>query len=139
MSLIYSLLILLIFWSVCYLINTFMLECSFTSGIYAKFLSKNGLSINFLQIKWYTVKCNRFLIRLSNWRANFWKWWFNCGVIVGVLGQFGSLFLLCYTLYDFFRARPKSEQILLPVVRLFCTYVFFSSNDSIHSKIRNRK
>ena len=116
MSVLFGTAILFIFWSVSYLLNTLLLECSYTSAVYAKLLSKNGLSVNILQIKWYTVRCNRLFMRLSNWRANFWKWWFNAGVLVVVVGQFASIGLLLYTLVDFFRAKPQSEQVLVPVV-----------------------
>ena len=66
MSFILSVSIILIFWSVLYLINTFLLECKLTSASYAKLLSKNGFSVNILHIKWYTVRCNRILMKLSN-------------------------------------------------------------------------
>ena len=116
MSLIYSGSIILIVWSVLYLINTFLLECSITSATYAKILSKNGISVSILHIKWYTVKCNRLFIRISNWRPNFLKWWFNFGVVTGLIGQLFSVFLLSYNLIDFFRNKPISQQVLVPVL-----------------------
>lgn len=117
MTFFYVVVVLTIFWSLVYLINTFLIECRFTSAPYAKFLSKNGFSVNILQIKWYTVKCNRLFIKISNWKPNFFKYWFNFGVLIGIIGQIGSIFLLMYTIYDFFRAKPISKQILVPVVR----------------------
>lgn len=116
MSLIYSVSIILIVWSVLYLINTFLLECPITSATYAKILSKNGISVSILHIKWYTVKCNRLFIRISNWRPNFLKWWFNFGVVTGLIGQLFSIFLLSYNLIDFFRNKPISQQVLVPVL-----------------------
>jgi predicted MPP superfamily phosphohydrolase len=116
MGFLFSLFIVLIFWSFIYLINTFLIECKFTSAAYAKLLSKNGFSINILQIKWYTVRCNRLFIKISNWKPNFFRLWFNLGVIIGLVGQFCSILLLTYTLVDFFRYKPSSEQILVPVV-----------------------
>lgn len=119
MGLLWTLSVLLIFWSSIYLINTFLLEFPLTSALYAKFLSKNGLSINLFQLKWYTVRCNRLFIKISNFKPNFLKIWFNLGVIIGIIGQIGSVFLLCYTLFDSFKNKPVSEQILVPVVSLF--------------------
>ena len=118
MSFSFVFIIIFAFWSICYLLNTFLLECRFTSPLYAKFLSKNGLSINLFQIKWYTVKCNRLFIKLSNWRPNFLRHWFNAGILLCLLGQLLSVILLIYTLIDFFKAKPVSQQILVPVVRL---------------------
>jgi hypothetical protein len=108
--------VILIFWTILYLVNTLLIECSFTSARYAKFLSKNGLSINLFQIKWYTVKCNRLFIRMSSWKPKFLMWWFNLGVLFGVVGQVASIFLLIYTLIGFFRSKPTSEQVLVPIV-----------------------
>ena len=116
MSIGLSLTIILIFWSFCYLINTFLLECRVTSAFYAKFLSKNGFSINLFQLKWYTVRCNRLFVKLSNWRPKFWKSWFNVGVFASLLGQLFSIVLLIYTLIDFFKIKQSSQQILVPVV-----------------------
>ena len=116
MGFLFSLFVILLFWSFVYLINTFLIECKFTSALYAKLLSKNGISINILQLKWYTVRCNRLFIKISNWKPNFFKIWFNLGVVIGLVGQFGSILLLMYTLVDFFRYKPSSEQILVPVV-----------------------
>lgn len=112
----FSILIVFIFWSVFYLIHSFLIEFKYTSIIYAKFLSKNGFTINIFQLKWYTVKCNRLLIRLSSNKPKFLKSWFNFGVIIGVIGQFISLFLLSFTLYDYFQPKPANEQILVPVL-----------------------
>ena len=117
MSFIFSISILFIFWSVLYLLNTFLLECAFTSAIYAKFLSKNGLSVNIFHLKWYTVRCNRLFIKLSNWKPKFLKRWFNLGVIAGVIGQFLSIIVLLYNLFDFFRIKANpSESVLVPVL-----------------------
>ena len=116
MSFIVSVSIIFIFWSVLYLLNTFLLECRFTSAIYAKFLSINGFSVNILHLKWYTVRCNRLFIRLSNWRPKFLKWWFNMGVVAGIIGQFFSVIVLAYNLVDFFRSKPTNEQVLVPVL-----------------------
>jgi len=44
------------------------------------------------------------------------KIWFNCGVLIGVVGQVISIFLLIYTLVDYFREKPANEQILIPVL-----------------------
>lgn len=130
MGFLFSLFIILLFWSFVYLINTFLIECKFTSALYAKLLSKNGISINILQLKWYTVRCNRLFIKISNWKPNFFKIWFNLGVIIGLIGQFGSILLLMYTLIDFFRYKPSSEQILVPVVIIiyFNIFLLISSN-----------
>jgi S2P endopeptidase len=116
MSFIFSVSIILIFWSVLYLINTFLLECKLTSASYAKLLSKNGFSVNILHIKWYTVRCNRILMKLSNIKPNFLKWWFNFGVFFCLIGQICSVILLVYNLIDFFRSKPMSEQVLIPVL-----------------------
>lgn len=124
MGFLFSLFIILLFWSFVYLINTFLIECKFTSALYAKLLSKNGISINILQLKWYTVRCNRLFIKISNWKPNFFKIWFNLGVIIGLIGQFGSILLLMYTLIDFFRYKPSSEQILVPVVIIIYFNIF---------------
>ena len=124
MGFLFSLFIILLFWSFVYLINTFLIECKFTSALYAKLLSKNGISINILQLKWYTVRCNRLFIKISNWKPNFFKIWFNLGVIIGLVGQFGSILLLMYTLIDFFRYKPSSEQILVPVVIIIYFNIF---------------
>lgn len=53
---------------------------------------------------------------MSSWKPKFLMWWFNLGVLFGVVGQFGSIFLLIYTLIDFFRSKPTSEQVLVPIV-----------------------
>ena len=116
MGFFYAFSVILIFWTILYILNTFLIECSLTSARYAKFLSKQGLSITLFQIKWYTVKCNRLFIKMSSWKPKFLMWWFNFGVLFGILGQLGSIFLLSYTLIDFFRNKPMSEQILVPVV-----------------------
>ena len=108
--------LVVIFWVLVYVLNTFLLECSFTSVYYARFLSKNGLSIGFLHIKWYIEKCNRFFIKISGLKPNFWRVWFNMGVFLGIFGQIGSLCLLTYTLIDFFRDKHYKDQILVPVV-----------------------
>ena len=117
MAFFYTFSVILIFWALVYALNTFLIECSFTSARYAKILSKKGLSINLFQIKWYTVKCNRLFVKLSNWKPRFLMWWFNAGVVFGLIGQVGSIFLVSYTLIDFFRSKPTNEQILVPVVR----------------------
>ena len=116
MAFFYAFSVLLIFWTILYVLNTFLIECSLTSARYARFLSQNGLSINLFQIKWYTVRCNRLFIKLSSWRPKFLMWWFNAGVLFGIVGQVASLFLLSYTLIDYFRSKPASEQILVPVM-----------------------
>jgi hypothetical protein len=116
MAFLYGLSLVVLFWAAVYLAHTFLIECTLTSARYAKLLSKNGFSINPLQIKWYTVRCNRLFMRLSAIKPNFLRWWFNFGVVVGILGQFGSIFLLSYTLLDFFRQKPVREQLLVPVV-----------------------
>jgi hypothetical protein len=105
-----------VFWTAVYLLNTFLLECSFTSAFYAKILSKNGISINVLHIKWYTVRCNRLFIKISSIKPKLLKIWFNFGVIVSIIGQIASIFLLMYTLIDFFRFKPIKDKILVPVV-----------------------
>lgn len=122
MSFAYGLFLLAAFWSAVYLINTFLIEFSLTSALYAKILSKNGVSITPLQIRWYTVRCNRLFMKLSAIKPNFLKWWFNMGVLLGIVGQISSIFLLTYTLYDFFRKKPTREQILVPVVLLSSLY-----------------
>ena len=109
---------LILFWTILFILNKFLIENRFTSAKYAKFLSKKGFTITTLQIKWYTVKCNRLFIKISNWKPNFQKYWFNIGVVLGVIGQFLSIYLLMYTIYDFFRPKPISKQILVPVVSL---------------------
>ena len=106
-------------WSIIYLIHTFLISSSYTSGYYAKILFKSGLSMNILQIKWYTVKLNRYFIRIANYRPSFWRSWFNIGVFVGLIGQILSVFLLIYTLFDFFRIKSSNssqEPVLVPVV-----------------------
>lgn len=113
MKFLFSTLVLIILWTFVYLLNAFLLEWSVS---YAKFLSKNGLSINLFQFKWYTVRCNRLFMKISNWKPHFLKVWFNLGVIIGILGQIASMFLLLYTLFDFFKAKSTAEQILVPVV-----------------------
>jgi hypothetical protein len=132
MTFLFGLTVLVLFWTFIYVINTLLLEFKLTSAIYAKFLSKNGLSINLLQIKWYTVRCNRLFIRLSNVKPNFLKHWFNCGVLIGLLGQWFSILFLFYTLFAYFRSNNKStssssstsynEQILVPVVSIIFSY-----------------
>ena len=111
-----NVLLLFIFWSVFYSVHSFLIEFRLTSARYAKFLSKNGISINIFQLKWYTVRCNRLFMKLSNMRPKFLMLWFNLGVLVGVVGQFIAILLLCYTLYDYFQQKPASEQILVPVL-----------------------
>lgn len=104
------------FWTALHLLNLFLIECRLTSALYAKFLSINGLSISTLQLKWFTVRCNRLFIRISSWRPEFFKWWFNFGAVFGIIGQVASIFLLLYSLVDFFRNKPVTQQILVPVV-----------------------
>ena len=130
MSFLVSLAILLAFWSTIYLIHLVLMEINATvSALYAKFLSKSGLTIQPFQIKWYTVRCNRWFIKLTSGRSStrfhlFIKHWFNLGVLVGILGQFGSVCFLFYTLLRFLRDFSSSsnekyaqnEQILVPVV-----------------------
>ncbi len=111
-----AILLLLTSWTFFYFIHTFLIEFKHTSPIYAKFLSKNGLSINIFQIKWYTVRCNRLFMKLANVKPKFLKAWFNCGVLVGVIGQALTIILLSYTLADYFRQKPATEQILVPVL-----------------------
>jgi len=53
---------------------------------------------------------------MSSWKPKFLMWWFNAGVLFGLVGQVGSIFLLIYTLIDFFRSKPMTEQVLVPVV-----------------------
>lgn len=117
MGFIFTVLSIAGFWLTLHLLNLFLIECRFTSALYAKFLSINGLSISTLQLKWFTVRCNRLFIRISSWRPEFFKWWFNFGVVFGLIGQVASIFLLLYTLVDFFRNKPITQQILVPVVR----------------------
>jgi hypothetical protein len=135
MTFLFGTTILIIFWTIIYVINTFLLEFKLTSAIYAKFLSKNGISINLLQIKWYTVRCNRLFIRLSNIKANFLKHWFNFGVLIGLLGQWFSILFLSYTLFTYFRSNNKltasssskifnEQQILVPVVCINFYYFY---------------
>ena len=112
-------------WSILFFLHTFLLSYSHTSGYYAKILFKSGLSMNILQIKWYTVKLNRYIIRIANYRPSFWRSWFNIGVMVGLVGQIFSIFLLIYTLFDFFRIKSSKsiqEPVLVPVV---CIEAFF--------------
>lgn len=116
-----------VFWLLVLFLNKLLIDNRFTSAFYAKFLSKNGLTIDFLRIKWHTVKCNRFFIKFSNWKLNFLKHWFNIGVICGIVGQFLSFFLLLYTIYDFFRAKPLSKQIITPVVIFFFELIKFNN------------
>jgi hypothetical protein len=116
MSFLFTASIIVVFWTFIHLLNAFLIECRFTSALYAKLLSINGLSISTLQIKWFTVRCNRLFIRISSWKPDFFKWWFNFGVLFGIVGQLGSIFLLLYTLVDFFRSKPITQQILVPVV-----------------------
>lgn len=105
------------FWFVIYIVHSFLLECTLTSATYAKILSQNNMSINIFQLKWYTVKCNRLFIRLSNWRPNFLKAWFNIGVICGLIGQILSVFVLMYTLYDSVAKKTNpNEKVLVPVL-----------------------
>ncbi|CAF0952100.1 unnamed protein product [Brachionus calyciflorus] len=106
----------LTFWLTTFILNKILIENRFTSAKYAKFLSKRGLTIDAFQIKWYTVKCNRLFIKLSNFKPNFQKYWFNLGVILGMIGQFLSIILLIYTIYDFFKPKSISKQILVPVL-----------------------
>ena len=113
MSILITTSLIFLIWSLIYLVNTFLLEYW---PFYAKFVSKNGLSISLFQIKWYTVRCNRLFIKLSNWRPKFLKIWFNFGVLCGLIGQVVSMLLLTYTLVDFFRQKPVNEQILVPVL-----------------------
>ena len=138
MTFLFGFTILIIFWTIIYVINTLLLEFKLTSAIYAKFLSKNGLSINLLQIKWYTVRCNRLFIRLSNIKPHFLKHWFNFGVLIGLLGQWFSILFLFYTLLAYFRSNNKTtssssstnynEQILVPVVSIsFIASFYFIS------------
>lgn len=108
-------------WSIIYLIHTFLLSYSHTSALYAKLLHKSGVSMNVLQIKWYTVKLNRYFIRIASWKPHFWRSWFNIGVFIGLFGQIISMLLLVYTLIDFFKNKPQSEKVLVPVV---CKCVF---------------
>ena len=106
-------------WSIIYFIHSFLLSNTYTSGYYAKFLHKSGLSMNVLQIKWCTIKLNRYFIRIANLRPNFWRSWFNIGVVIGLFGQLLSIILLIYTLFDFFRIKKSNsiqEPVLVPVV-----------------------
>lgn len=109
-------LLILATWLAAYIMHTLLIEYKHTSPIYAKFLSKNGLSVSLFQLKWHTVRCNRLFIRISNMRPKFLRSWFNMGVLVGIIGQILSMVLLTYTLIDFFRAKPVEEQILVPVL-----------------------
>ncbi len=112
----YKILLVFLFWSLCYALHICLIELKYTSAAYAKFLSTRGLSINILQFKWHTVKCNRLFIQISSKKPNFLKSWFNLGVLTGIIGQAFSLILLTYTLYDHFRKKSQSEQILVPVL-----------------------
>ena len=113
----YVLLLAVSFWFIIYIVHSFLLECSFTSALYAKILSKNNISINIFQIKWYTVRCNRLFIRISNWRPIFLKTWFNIGVFFCLIGQILSLAILMYTLYDSIIDKSKpSQKMLVPVL-----------------------
>lgn len=112
----HKILIVFIFWSVFYSLHSFLIQFSYTSAAYAKLLSTRGLSINIFQFKWYTVKCNRLFIKITNKKPNLLKIWFNLGVLVGIIGQACSLLLLLYTLIDYFLKKPQSEQILVPVL-----------------------
>jgi hypothetical protein len=122
-----ALVILVGVWSLLGFINAILLACSHTSLYYAKFLHKNGISIGFLQIKWYTVKLNRLFIRIANWKPLFWKNWFNIGVAISLIGQVIATCLLITTLVGYFIfSKPASEQVLVPIVsfssRLFSKY-----------------
>jgi S2P endopeptidase len=116
MAVVFALVILFSFWAIVYLSNEFLISYSPTSLAYAKLLHQSGLSLSIFQIKWFTIKLNRIFIKLANWKPKFWHIWFNAGVFVGLIGQISSIFLLIYTLFDFFRKKKTEKQLLVPVV-----------------------
>ena len=101
----------LAFWLLVYAVNKLLVDYASprVSRAYSTVLSKSGVSVTPLQVRWQTARCNRLMIRLANKLGHtFLKHWFNAGVAFGLCGQLASVAFLLYTLVYTF-AQPQAN------------------------------
>ncbi|XP_021364579.1 membrane-bound transcription factor site-2 protease-like isoform X1 [Mizuhopecten yessoensis] len=103
-------------WSSLYLLDAFLKSHKSWSRHYIHFLDRTGLAISICQLRWYSTFLNRTFLRIGQWRPNFLKVWFTCGVVFGLLAMLLSTFLLTLLVINTFRKQPVEQQILTPVM-----------------------
>lgn len=103
-------------WSSLYLLDAFLKSHKAWSRHYIHFLDRTGLCISICQLRWYSTFLNRTFLRIGQWRPNFLKAWFTCGVVFGLLAMLLSMFLLTLLVINTFRKQPVEQQVLTPVM-----------------------
>lgn len=108
--------IVLGFWSILYLLDSFLKTHQRLSVPYFRILHSTGLSVCVAQLRWYTTYFNRSFIRFGSSRAQLLKTWFTLGVIFGVIAMVVSMLLLLMVIINTLMQQPVEQQVLTPVM-----------------------
>jgi S2P endopeptidase len=85
---------------------------------YTTWLDKTGFSVSVCQFRWYSTAMNRTFVRLAQWRPQFLRTWFTCGVFFGLVAMLLSVFLLSLMVFNTLTRNTVESQVLTPVVCL---------------------
>lgn len=108
--------LLLGFWSLLYLLDSFFKSHQRLSVPYFRVLHSTGLSVYIAQLRWYTTYFNRSFVRIGSSKAQILKTWFTLGVMFGMIAMVVSMLLLSMVIINTLRQQPVEQQVLTPVM-----------------------
>lgn len=104
------------FWSILYLLDSFLKTHKSLSVPYFRILHSTGLSVCVAQLRWYTTYFNRSFVRFSSSRSQLLKTWFTLGVLFGIIAMVVSMLLLLMVIINTLMQQPVEQQVLTPVM-----------------------
>ncbi|XP_060566706.1 membrane-bound transcription factor site-2 protease-like [Ruditapes philippinarum] len=103
-------------WSSLYLLDAFLKSQPWSARRYTTWLDKTGFSVSVCQFRWYSTAMNRTFVRLAQWRPQFLRTWFTCGVFFGLVAMLLSVFLLSLMVFNTLTRNTVESQVLTPVM-----------------------
>ena len=123
MSLMNSLGIVTLFWSILFIIDQLLRRYRPWRSSYLGGLEGLGVTLSFAHVRCYTTKFNRLFHVLGNTSKSVCKCWFALGALIGVLLMLLSVAVLVLTLYQAMMVSDTSQQVSTSTKQ--CGTVFF--------------
>ncbi|XP_052239042.1 membrane-bound transcription factor site-2 protease-like isoform X6 [Dreissena polymorpha] len=104
------------FWSSLYLLDAFLKTQTLSARKYKAWLDRTGFSVSVCQLRWYSTWMNRTFVRLAQWRPQFLRTWFTCGVFFGLVAMLVSVLLLTLMVFNTLIRSTVENQVLTPIM-----------------------
>ena len=116
MLMVQTLLSVVFFWLILFLIDRAIRNYRLLSSAYALKLEEWGVSLTFAHVRCYTTKFNRFFQKAGTCSRHLNRLWFSAGALVGVILMLSSLVVLVLTLFQSLNVYQGSQPVLTPVM-----------------------